>query len=71
MWSSGWYRVQFCVSCNEELDDLTVMYSNGICPKCGNMEPGTIVDTKSRSARTWYPNLIEWLKGKRPYREYR
>jgi hypothetical protein len=54
---SGYKTAWFCVSCDGELTDWQVMYSNGRCPKCGfkGESAGTIVDTNERAYRVDLP----------------
>jgi len=33
-----------CEDCHENLTDHQVMYSHGVCPKCGNSSGSTIVN---------------------------
>lgn len=39
------YKAEFrCVKCNGVLTWVEVMGSHGVCPKCGHVSKGTIVD---------------------------
>ena len=48
-----WRVAWFCASCDGELSWGQVMYSHGMCPRCGHKGRGavTIVDTMERSYR--------------------
>lgn len=45
MSESNWYSIHVCVKCNSRLSNHQRMYSDGVCPKCGNVTGRTICDT--------------------------
>ena len=42
-----------CKACEVKLTYSEMMYSNGVCPKCGAVTNGTIVDCVKSSVRNW------------------
>jgi predicted RNA-binding Zn-ribbon protein involved in translation (DUF1610 family) len=71
-WASGYLTEWRCVSCRQPLTKNQVLYSEGMCPKCGHRKTnaGTIVAVEGvpyRLRRTgpW------WMIWKRPERVYR
>ena len=44
MWRSYWKKEHWCVKCSGILSYRVVMYSNGTCPLCGNMNRSTMVE---------------------------
>lgn len=65
-----WQRIDFCIACDAYLTDHQVMYSNGVCPKCGNANPGTIVETKIRVGREITEPALSWQELCKPVRTW-
>jgi len=42
--SNKWLALKVCKACSHELSRRDYMYSSGVCPYCGNITKGTIVD---------------------------
>ena len=64
-----WKVAYFCVKCKKEMSNWTMMYSNGVCPYCGNVEPGTVVDC-IESAKRWVMTG-KWYSFWKGYWEYK
>lgn len=44
-------RIHECVNCQIEMSNNTKMYSNGVCPNCGNVGSPTICRTRDKSVK--------------------
>lgn len=51
-----------CVKCNEQLSFNQKMNSDGTCPYCGNINEGSIVDTKKVLYARVYPWWAFWVR---------
>jgi hypothetical protein len=51
-----------CTSCETELSNSQVCYSDGICPECGHNSHGTIVDHKKIVFREIHQEINPWWK---------
>lgn len=54
-----WQVAHFCTACKQHLSDYSIFYSEGICPRCGNVSDGTICDDFKR-ARRWIRTNSKW-----------
>lgn len=72
MIKSDWFTVHRCIKCRRILNEWTVMYSSGRCPKCGYKDPRacTIVETTEHACRLVY-NRKWWQFWVKPEVEYR
>lgn len=52
-----------CTDCKEVLSNNQVMYSDGVCPKCGNIAAGTSVDHIKSSEKIETKSLSDKLFG--------
>lgn len=65
-----WFTAYRCVACKKWLSFSQVMYSLGTCPKCGNHDPGTVIDVEEVACRKVYRHPW-WQFWKKPETEYR
>ena len=42
MRESDWYGIDICNNCERRLNNNEIVYSRGICPKCGYDNNGTV-----------------------------
>lgn len=53
--------VSRCIKCKEQLTQKEVMYSGGVCPRCGNVGSPTVVATVTRAV--FVPSLWDRIRG--------
>ena len=68
---SKWKLEYQCSSCEKPLSIWLVMYSNGVCPYCGQHNSSTVVDTTEHVYRyaTYGKWWQLWIKKFRVYQE--
>ena len=63
----NWTAHYFCTGCDGRLTKSQVHNSDGVCPLCGRISPGTILDTRKKAARwkvTYSPGWAGRLLGR-------
>lgn len=58
--------IAMCPSTHQLLSDNDVYYTNGVCPRCGNVATGTITHYKKIVGWWEQPSLFRRLLGARP-----
>jgi hypothetical protein len=68
-----WRAVRRCAKCKIMMSFNVQMYSHGVCPRCGNTDPGTIVDCEEGSMRLHRNEVPGWhfWNPKKWYCEYK
>jgi predicted RNA-binding Zn-ribbon protein involved in translation (DUF1610 family) len=61
MYYGKWYVYFVCKKCKEELNHNERMYSNGVCPHCGECNNSTIVDYIRNSRRFVYESKLNYI----------
>jgi hypothetical protein len=62
----NWTAHYFCTGCGERLTDDQIRNSDGVCPLCGRVSPGSSVEVRKKAARwkvTYTPDWLGWLLG--------
>ena len=70
----AWKAAYLCERCEREMSRNTMMYSNGVCPYCGNADNGTVVGCRTRAKRfivTMRFPLWQFWKENEGYWEYK
>lgn len=54
-----------CPEAKKQMSDYEYRYSNGVCPRCGNIQNSTFVHATRIVGQWERPSVWEWVCGKR------